>query len=162
MLQTHLVTYFGSSAFFIQDTICPLKQVLRRNLDKHVTLHYTYVGDSFPHSMSVFTQDIICPLKHMLCSKQFAMLDKHIILCAGDGFSHLMPLRMTKTKQNFVLFFEHWGRDNSVSRVSDWKASCNTDVGLSPWCGKGQNAPKVILSLLHQLLCMMMMNIASR
>ena len=63
MLQTHLVMYFGSSAFFIQDTICPLKRVLRRNqftmLDKHVILHYTYVGDSFPHSMSVFL-----PLPH--------------------------------------------------------------------------------------------------
>ena len=70
-----------------------------------------YVGDSFPHSMSVFTQDIICPLKHMLCSKQFATLDKHIILCAGDGFSHLMPLRMTKTKQNFVLFFLALGQE---------------------------------------------------
>ena len=93
--------YFGSSAFFIQDTICPLKRVLRRNqftmLDKHVTLHYTYVGDSFPHSMSVFTQDIIC-------SKQFAMLDKHVTLCVGDGFLHLMPLWMIKIKQNLVLF----------------------------------------------------------
>ena len=58
--------YFGSSAFFIQDTICPLKRVL--------------------------------------FSSQFTRLEKHVTLCAGDGFSHLMPLRMTKIKQNLVLF----------------------------------------------------------
>ena len=96
-------------SFFTQDTICSLKRVLCSNqfttLDKHTTLHYNvYVGDSFPHSMSFFTQDTICPLKRVLCSNQFTVLDKHMTLCEGDGFSHLMPLRMTKTKQNFVLF----------------------------------------------------------
>ena len=29
------------------------------------------------------------------------------------------------------------GADNSVSRVSDWKARCNTDMGSSPRCSKG-------------------------